>query len=225
MFPCLRFGPGTRLVSSVSSAVISLRPRLVRHDHVVDVAALGRRVGVGEPRLVVVHQLLAPLVGRRGALDVAPVDDVHGALGPHHRHLRLRPGEVEVGQHVLGVHDVVGAAVGLARDDRELGHRRLRERVQQLGAVADDPAPLLARAGQEAGHVGEGEQRDVEGVAEAHEARGLLTGVDVQHPGHLRRLVAHDADRPSTQSREADDDVLARSAPAPRRSRRRRRCG
>ena len=42
-----------------------LRPRLVRDDHVVDVAALGRRVRVREARLVVVHQLLAPLVRRR----------------------------------------------------------------------------------------------------------------------------------------------------------------
>ena len=38
-----------------------LRARLVRHDHVVDVAALGRRVRVREARLVVVDQL------RRGA--------------------------------------------------------------------------------------------------------------------------------------------------------------
>ena len=44
-----------------------LRARLVRDDHVVDVAALGRRVGVGEARLVVVDQLLAALVGRRRA--------------------------------------------------------------------------------------------------------------------------------------------------------------
>ena len=35
-----------------------LRPRLVRHDHVVDVAALGRRVRVREARLVVGDQLL-----------------------------------------------------------------------------------------------------------------------------------------------------------------------
>ena len=57
-----------------------LRPRLVRHDHVVDVAALGRRVGVREARLVVVDQLAAPLVGRRRAGDVAAVDDVDRAL-------------------------------------------------------------------------------------------------------------------------------------------------
>jgi hypothetical protein len=59
-----------------------LRARLVRDDHVVDVAALGRAVGVREARLVVVHQLLAALVGRRRGGDVAAVDDVDRALGP-----------------------------------------------------------------------------------------------------------------------------------------------
>jgi len=44
---------------------------------------------------------------------------------------------------VLGGHDVVGAAVGLARDDGDLGHSGLGVRVQQLGAVADDAAVLL----------------------------------------------------------------------------------
>src|SRR4029453_12029017 len=38
-----------------------LGPGLVRFDHVVDVAALGRRVGVGEVGLVVVDQLGAAL--------------------------------------------------------------------------------------------------------------------------------------------------------------------
>ena len=46
-----------------------------------------------------------------------------------------------------------------------------RKRKQQLGAVADDAAVLLLRAGQKAGHVFEGDQRNVEAVAEADEAR------------------------------------------------------
>ena len=61
--------------------------------------------------------------------------------------------------------------------------------------------------GQEARHVHEREDRDVEGVAEAHEAGGLLGGADVEHAGELRGLVAHDADRAPVQPREADDDV------------------
>ena len=62
-------------------------------------------------------------------------------------------------------------------------------------------------AGQEAGHVDERQQRDVERVARAHEARGLDARVDVEHAGHARRLVADDADRVAVEAREAADDV------------------
>ena len=41
----------------------------------------------------------------------------------------------------------------------------------ELGAVPDDARMLLLRAGQEAGHVDEGEDRDAEGVTEAHLVR------------------------------------------------------
>ena len=51
MFPCLRFGPGSRLVSSVCSAVMTVRPRDRGVDHVVDVAALGGTVGIRERAL------------------------------------------------------------------------------------------------------------------------------------------------------------------------------
>jgi hypothetical protein len=44
---------------------------------------------------------------------------------------------------------------------------------QQLGAVLDEAAIFLRGARQEARHVDEGHDRDVEGVAEAHEARAL----------------------------------------------------
>jgi hypothetical protein len=52
---------------------------------------------------------------------------------------------------VLRRHDVVGAAVGLARDDGELGHRRLGEGVEQLGAVLDDAADSCAVPGRNPG--------------------------------------------------------------------------
>ena len=65
---------------------------------------------------------------------------------------------------------------------------------QHLGAVADDAAVLLLHAGQEAGHVHEGQQRNVEGVAEADEARRLVGGVDIQHAGLHAGLVGDDAD-------------------------------
>ena len=65
MFPCLRFGTGSRLVCERLERGDDLRPGLVRDDHVVDVATLGGHVGVGEVGLVVVDQLLPAGVGRR----------------------------------------------------------------------------------------------------------------------------------------------------------------
>ena len=125
-------------------------PRLARQDDLVDVAACRRDVRVGELGLVLGDQALA--LGRRvvGAGDRVLEDDVDRALRAHHRDLRGGPGEVHVAADVLAAHDVVGAAVGLARDDRHLGHRRLAVGVEQLRAVLDDPAVLLGDAGQEA---------------------------------------------------------------------------
>src|SRR5206468_3585231 len=117
------------------------------------------------------------------------------------------PGEVDVGAEVLGAHDAVGSAVGLAGDDGELGDRRLGEGVEQFGAVADDAAVLLLDAGHEAGDVLEGDEGDVEGVAEADEARALDAGVDVEDSGEEGGLVPYDADGPACHAGEAYDDV------------------
>src|SRR6185312_17135020 len=77
----------------------------------------------------------------------------------------------------------------------------------QLRAVADDPAPLLRGAGQEAGDVHERQEGDVEGVAGAYEASPLLGGVDVEHAGERGGLVADDPDRVTVEAGEATDDV------------------
>ena len=67
---------------------------------------------------------------------------------------------------MFGRHDTVGAAIGFAGDDRDLRNRGFRIGVEQLGAVADNAAELLGRAGQEAGHVDKGDDRNVEAVAD-----------------------------------------------------------
>src|ERR1035441_4321533 len=79
-------------------------------------------------------------------------------------------------------------------DDGDLGHGRFGEGVEQLRAVHDDATVLLLRAGEEAGDVFERDQRNVEAVAEAHEARALDAGVDVEHSGKKVWLVGDDAD-------------------------------
>lgn len=74
--------------------------------------------------------------------------------------------------------------------------------------MADDAAVLLRAPRQEAGHVDEGDDRNVEGVAEANEARRLGRGVDVEAARELLRLVGYHAHRRALHSAEASDDVL-----------------
>jgi hypothetical protein len=70
------------------------------------------------------------------------------------------------------------------------------------------PPYSCAGAGHEAGHVDEGHHRDVEGIAEAHEARRLDAALDVQAAGQHQRVVGHDAHALAVHAAEADDDVL-----------------
>ena len=205
-FPCLRRGSSSRLEARMSQAPDQDPAGVGRVDHVVDVAALGRHVGVGVALGVLLDQLGPPGRGVVGLGQLAAVDDLDRPLGTHDRQLGRRPGEGQVGADGLGVHDHVGAAVGLAGDDLDPRHRRLAVGVEQLGPVADDAAVLLVGAGHEPGHVDEGDQRDVEGVAGAHEAGRLLRRVDVEHAGQDRRLVAHDADDPAVDAGEAAGD-------------------
>src|SRR5207237_2111553 len=67
----------------------------------------------------------------------------------------------------------------------------------------DDAPVLLVGPGEEPGHVHEGDQGDVEGVARAHEAAALSGGVDVEHAGQDLGLVAYDAHDVAVQAAEA----------------------
>ncbi|SKZ73099.1 Uncharacterised protein [Mycobacteroides abscessus subsp. abscessus] len=108
---------------------------------------------------------------------------------------------------MLGTHDVIRAAIGLAGDDGDLADGRLAVGVQQLGPAADDAVVFLVGAGQESRNVDEGHDRDVERVAGAHETRCLLRCVDVEAAGELGRLVGDDADAASVDPAESDEDV------------------
>ena len=74
--------------------------------------------------------------------------------------------------------------------------------------MLDDAAVLLRRAGHEAGHVDEGDHRDVERIAEPHEARRLDAALDVQAAGQHHRVVGDDAHALAVHAAETDDDVL-----------------
>ena len=89
------------------------------------------------------------------------------------------------------------------------GHGTFGVGVEQFGAVLDDAPVFLGGSGHEAGNVHEGDDRNVEGVAEAHETRRLDRGLDVEHSRQAPGLIGHDADRMSIHAGEANDDVFA----------------
>ena len=70
------------------------------------------------------------------------------------------------------------------------------------------PPHSCAVPGRKPGHVDERDERDVEGVARPHEARGLHRRVDVEHARERAWLVADDADRVPAEPRERAHDVL-----------------
>jgi hypothetical protein len=82
-------------------------------------------------------------------------------------------------------------------------HRALRIGEQQFRAVLDQAAIFLCGARQEARHVDEGHDRDVEGVAEADKARGLARGIRVEHAGQHHRLVGDEAHRAAGDAAES----------------------
>ena len=141
-------------------------------------------------------------------LDLVEVDGVDRRLGPHHRDLGAGQRDAGVGLEGRARHRVEAGAVGLADDHRDLRHRRRADGADHLRAVADDPLALDRLADHEAGHVGEEQQRDVEGVAGVDEAGRLVGGVDEEHAALLLRLVGDDPDRAAVEPRVADDQLL-----------------
>ncbi len=61
--------------------------------------------------------------------------------------------------------------------------------------MADDATMLLIDARQEAGHILEDDEGNVEGITEAHETGRFFTGIDVQYPGQDHWLIGHNAHR------------------------------
>ena len=137
-------------------------------DDLVDGARAGRGAGaevlggvlVGEP-----PALLPGIVG--GGASARRWTTPTACSAPMIPSSARRPRQVRSAPRSLRVHRDVGAAERLAQHDREARHGRLGERVQQLGAVADDARRLLVGPGQEARRVDEHDEREPERVAGA----------------------------------------------------------
>ncbi len=137
----------------------------------------------------------------------SPIDDLDGAVGAHDGDLGGGPCEIDIRSDVLGTHDAVGPTVGLAENHGDLRDRRFGKGEKKLGSIADDPTVLLGGSGHETRDILEGDQRDIERIAEADESCALDGGVVVEHPGESLWLIGDDAGGSSVEAGKAHDEV------------------
>ena len=180
-------------------------------DDAIELSALGSQERAGHVVGVLVGELGANcrdvFSGSLGSLDLVAVKNVDRALATHNGDLGSRPCEVDVGTELLRAHNDVRATVGLTRDNRDERNGGLGVCVEQLCATANNTAPLLVGAGEVAGNVDDGQNRNRERVAEANEAARLFTGLNVEGSGHLAGLVGDDTDGTAFNARKTNDDV------------------
>ena len=74
--------------------------------------------------------------------------------------------------------------------------------------MLDDPAKFLLRSGKKAGNVFKGQQRNVERIAEAHEARAFHRSVDIENPGEVGGLIADDTDGAAVEPGKTNDKIF-----------------
>lgn len=108
-----------RLVPQFPEAQGNPPPRGMRINHLVNKALARRHKRVGETVFIFLrlHRLLLRAQAAK--------DNLHRALGAHHRDFGGRPGIVQIAAQMLRCHHVIGAAIGFARDDGDFGHGRL----------------------------------------------------------------------------------------------------
>ena len=177
-------------------------------NDLIDESELGRFEWIGKLRPVFCDEVRLGGGRIRRSVDLSAVDDIDGSVGSHDRDLGGGPCEIHVSAQVFARHDVVGATVGFACDDRDLGDGRLCIGVEELRSMFDDAAELLCGAGQEAGDIDEGDDRNVECVTETNESSGFDARVDVEAARQHVRLIGDDADRRTCDSRQTNDDIL-----------------
>ena len=143
--------------------------RLARENDIVNKPAVTRDKWICELLPILFGSLRNPCL----ITDVLAEDDFDRAFWAHHGNLCRGPRQINVSAQMLRGHHIIGPAVGLARDDRDLGHGAFGIRIQQLSAVTDDAPVFLCCSGQKAGNIYEGHNRNGKRVAESYEPRGF----------------------------------------------------
>ena len=120
--PVFPLGPMSPLVFEKLEASNQPVPRVARSYDVVDESPLGCHKGVGIHLTVFFRFPGQHLLRIFCLFDLLAVNDLCRAFGAKHGDFGCRPGKIDITADVLGIHDIVSAAVSLPDDDRYPGH-------------------------------------------------------------------------------------------------------
>ncbi len=163
---------------------------LMGKDDLVNVPKSCRHIRISKLLTILLHQFRSFLLLVLCRLNLLSENDVDCAIRTHDSDFGSGPGVDEVRSDMPQGHDVECAAVALSRDDGDKRNRRLCKGVEDLRSVADDTSPLLRSSWEVAGHVPEGDDWYVEGIAESYGASTLVRGIDVERACKMGGVVS-----------------------------------
>src|SRR5438552_6235698 len=76
--------------------------------------------------------------------------------------------------------------------------------------MPNNAAVFLSHSWQEAGHINKRDDGDIEAVAEAYEACGLIGSIDVERASHHAWLMGNNADRAAIQATKSDQNIRSK---------------
>ena len=130
------------------------------------------------------------------AASSARLAQPHRGLQVHPADLRRRPAQRPQGRTgAARLHRLRRETVGLAQDQAELRRLHVRQRHEDVVALARQARPFHVRPHHHAGGVAQHEDGDVEGVAELREAAELVGAGAVDGAAEVLVVVGDDADR------------------------------
>ena len=187
----------------------SQRPRhplagAVGHNHIIYIAALAGDKGVGK----LLPILLSAGINLFLVANILAENNLHRALRAHNGNLCRRPGQIDIAAQVLGGHHIIGAAIGLAGNQCYLGHSTFGIGIEQLGAMLNNAAILLAGARHKAGDIHHSQHGNIECIAEANKPRRLARGINIQTARQHHRLVGHHAHRRALNANKAGNNIF-----------------
>ena len=159
---------------------------ITRFDDIIDISTVSSLVRTCEQvfvlRLFLRNEFLL-LLRIFDGLDSFRLQHTYSTAGTHHGDLCVRPCVTHITAELLTTHHDVRTAVTLTNSDSYLRYGCFAIGEHQFSTMIDDTCVLLSCSAQEARNIHEGEDLNIECIAETHETSSLTAGIAVEHAG------------------------------------------